>query len=191
MTSTAVTVRNRANAKKSTGPRTAAGKASVSGNARRHGATSQPDPASVAAWARVILDRPDLAPRDLLSDDRRVAAALALAEAEVRLVSARAALEEFESGDAALSEGVQQLQVCAENIRDELRFWPATARERRSGESLLRRILNVTLKDTARGGKRHLLLKRYVREARGHRRRAFEAWLDGAGWSDGFAEETT
>ena len=101
MTSATIAERNRANAKKSTGPRSAQGKAVVSRNARRHGVTSKPDPTSVAAWLRIILDTPDLAPGDLLKDDRRTSSALALAEAEVRSCAARAALDAFERGEAA------------------------------------------------------------------------------------------
>lgn len=96
MTSSLITARNKANAKKSTGPKTAAGKARVSGNAWRHGATARTDLGSVATWARIILDRPELTLADLLKDSVRMAAALALAEAEVQLVSAQATLDEFE-----------------------------------------------------------------------------------------------
>ena len=55
--------RNRANAAKSTGPRTRAGKAIVAQNARRHGATAKLDPDQVRLWLKVILAAPDLGPR--------------------------------------------------------------------------------------------------------------------------------
>ena len=66
MSSDPITARNRANAQKSTGPKTAEGKAIVAGNARQHGATARPDPGSVAAWLAIILDRPEITPGDLL-----------------------------------------------------------------------------------------------------------------------------
>jgi len=172
-----IAARNRANAQKSTGPRTTQGKAAVSQNARRHGATSKPDPTSVAAWLRIILDDPALQPAGFLKDDRRFARALALAEAEVRLCSAKVALVSFECGEAPLSDVVQDLQNCAEDMIFELQLGDTTAKERRSGLSLLNRIQKIVLADTVQGGKRHLLLRRYVREARAHRKRAFEGWL--------------
>ena len=177
MRSATIAERNRANARKSTGPRSAHGKAVVSRNARRHGLTSKPDPTSVAAWLRIILDAPDLAPGDLLKDDRRTCSALALAEAEVRSSAARAALDAFERGEAPLSDGIQDLRNDAEMIREALRQGGATVKELRSGLSLLRRIAKATADDTALGGRRHRLLRRYLREARGNRKRAFQAWL--------------
>ena len=188
MRSDSITARNRANAKKSTGPRSVLGKAVVSTNARRHGATSKPDPTSVAAWLRVILNKPDLLPLDLLSDDRRTSSALALAEAEVRLWSARAALDTFERGEASHSDtfergevshsdGVQNLRNDAKIIKSLLWDVETTAKKRRSGLSLLGRIQKLILADTACGGPRHRLLKRYAREARGHHKRAFQDWL--------------
>ena len=52
---------NRSEKKKreSTGPRTSAGKAISSQNARRHGLTARPDVGSVRQWFRIILNRPD------------------------------------------------------------------------------------------------------------------------------------
>jgi hypothetical protein len=177
MRSNRITTRNRANAQKSTGPRTSQGKAIVSTNARRHGATSKPKPTSVAAWARIILDKPDLDANDILKDDMRISGALALAEAEVRLCSARAALDRFDRGKEPQSDMLADLQDTAAFITDELEMGDTTAIERRSGLALLGRIQKMVIADTQHGGKRHKLLQRYVREARGHRKRAFQTWL--------------
>lgn len=177
MRSDSITARNRANAKNSTGPRSVRGKALVSTNARRHGATSRPDPTSVAAWLRVILGKPDLVPRDLLSDARRASLALALAEAEVKLGSARAALDSFERGEVSHSDGVQDLYTDAKKIKSLLWDVETTAKKRRSSLSPLGRVGKVINADTAHGGRRHRLLQRYVREARGHHKRAFQDWL--------------
>ena len=56
-----------------TGPRTSAGKAISSQNARRHGLTTGPDVGSVRQWFRIILDRPDakLQVDDVLAEARR------------------------------------------------------------------------------------------------------------------------
>ena len=137
MTPEAITTRNRANAAKSTGPRSTAGKAAVAQNARRHGATARPDRERVAIWARIILDTPDLGPTDLLTDDIRIQCALVLASAEARFAGATRALEDFEAGAAP----------------------PADA------------------EDTQAHDRRHRLLKRYWREARAQRKRAFRDWL--------------
>ena len=79
MTQAHIADRNRANAAKSTGPKTRAGKAASSKNARRHGATGAPDPRRVASWLSVILDRPQVTPRDLLPADAAGDLALTLA----------------------------------------------------------------------------------------------------------------
>ena len=179
-----ITARNRANAQKSTGPNSARGKAVVAQNARRHGATSKPDPTSVAAWLKIILDTPDLNAGDMLGDDIRISCALALAEAEVRMWTTQSALDAFERGDVSGtdadvsgSDTVQALQHCAESINELLWESDTTAKERRAGLSLLGRIEKSILADTAHGGPSHRLLQRYNREAHGHRKRAFEAWL--------------
>jgi len=181
MTSASIIKRNRANARKSTGPLTAQGKATVSANARRHGATSKPDPASVAAWLQIILDKPNLEPTDLLAEDTRLANALALAEAEVRLCIARAALDAFERGEAPAPDFVENMEHCRQLIVEELQFEKLTKRQISLDLSLLGRLHKIIADNSVLGGKRHLLLRRYAREARGHRKRAFQNWLDHGG----------
>ncbi len=100
MTQQHIISRNRTNSQKSTGPRTALGKSIVAGNARRHGATAQPDPKGVAVWLAIIRNEPDIAPNALLPDDERGYRAVELAQAEVRLVAAQEAMRQFEAGKA-------------------------------------------------------------------------------------------
>tara|TARA_R110002072_G_scaffold269027_1_gene428140 strand:- start:12743 stop:13309 length:567 start_codon:yes stop_codon:yes gene_type:complete len=75
---------NSANAQRSSGPKSAAGKRRVSQNARRHGLTTPLPWDQVTGWYRIILGdgaaKPDFASRDLHSQ-----AALRLAEAEAHL----------------------------------------------------------------------------------------------------------
>jgi hypothetical protein len=177
MSSDGITRRNKVNAQRSTGPKSERGKAVVAQNARRHGVTSKLDPTSVAAWLRIILDKRDLVPGDLMRDDRRTTWALALAEAEVRLCTSREALDQFERGDAPLSETARELQLSAKDIADALQTEDMTVRLHSTGLSLLRRITKDITAETGRGGKRHRLLQRYAREARGQRNRAFKAWI--------------
>src|SRR5262245_46411691 len=86
MTSAAVVTANRANAARSTGPRTHAGKATVARNALRHG-LSVPVPAdpSLAAEAAALAQR--IAGKDA-SEPRR-AAALRIGEAQVDVLRIR------------------------------------------------------------------------------------------------------
>ena len=177
MTSDAITMRNRANAAKSTGPRSAAGKAATAQNARRHGATSKPDPASVATWLRVILDVPKLAPDFLAGADERMRRALALAEAEVAVAAAGKALRELETGGAQKSELTSELLEFADLIYEDQQAG-MSKKDLRDAMRTYRLLSHIVRDETEPGGHQHRLLKRYLREARGRRRRAFRAWLD-------------
>ena len=177
MTSQGMSARNRANAQKSTGPRTTAGKATSAQNARSHGATAKPDPASIAPWLLVILNDPDLRPADLFAEDDHTLRALALAEAEVKVSAALTSLDRFERGEDPPSEVTREFQEFVESITGELVEEAMTKRRYRAGLSLLKRLENEISNETVLEGKRHRLLMRYLREARSQRRRAFQAWL--------------
>ena len=170
-------IRRESGAQQSTGPASARGKAIVSQNACLHGATARPEPTSVVAWMRVILDAPDLAARDMLGDDRRILSALALAEAEVRLYSAQAALEAFESGEAPAQEVTGRMDEANALLLSAIADQKATAQDMQREIRLLRQLTKKAAADVQPGGKRHKLLRRYLREAHGHRKRAFQAWL--------------
>lgn len=174
-----IIARNRANATKSTGPRSTEGKAVVAANARRHGATARPDPASVAAWLAIILDKPVLSSSDLLPASDRAYRALALAEAEARLAMARQALAEFEARGANLTG-----RDCPDHaqILGSIETWgPQHGLKKRNMRNIARLSYRFELRRVEQiriGGKRHELLKRYLAEARSRRRKAFTAWLE-------------
>ena len=170
-------IRRESGAQQSTGPASARGKVIVSQNARLHGVTARPDPTSVVAWMRVILDAPDLALRDMLGDDGRILSALALAEAEVRLISAQAALDAFESGEAPAQEAAGKMDKANALLLSAIADRKATAQDMQREIRLLRQLSKKAAADVQPGGKQHKLLRRYLREARGHRKRAFQAWL--------------
>lgn len=81
---------NRANARRSTGPRTAGGKRRSAANATRHGLTSAPPQAEILLWFRIILDDAAAMPDPLETDPLR-RAALTLARAEAQLARVRLA----------------------------------------------------------------------------------------------------
>ncbi|MDU8943252.1 hypothetical protein [Ovoidimarina sediminis] len=178
MTTNDIARRNRRNAQGSTGPKSAKGKAIVAGNALRHSATARPDPKSVATWLSIILDKSILSPEDLVPTDDHGVRALLLAEAEVRLVAADRALSAFERGEAEPDQATRELGDMADLIADDLSQGLASSRQVRSGIALLRRIARFESEDTRPGGRRHRLLKRYLREARAQRGRALQAFLD-------------
>lgn len=184
MTPDKITTRNRANAQKSTGPKTAAGKAIVAGNARRHGATGRPAPESVATWLRIILDQPDITSGDLLRQDDRGMRALALAAAEAALFGCAEALHSFEETAYPPHHVPAPLKELLGQISKELQSRRASAQE--IGATIRAAQLIVRdEKDTASiGGKRHILLKRYLREARARRNRAFHEWCAVAALDD-------
>lgn len=179
MSSNHITRRNQANAQKSTGPTSAEGKAKVSQNARRHGATAQPDPQSVATWLAIICDRPDLTPSDLMPADDMGYRALALAAAEVRVAASEQALITFER--EALEQPAEpptSLELTYQVLRNNFANENVTKREVRSVARLLHNDEVRKLADASLGGRMHRLLKRYLAEARSKRRKAFAAWLE-------------
>lgn len=165
--------RNRANAAKSTGPKTSRGKAASSQNARRHGATSAPDASSVLTWLSVILDRPHILPSDLMPMEEVGRIALNLAQAEARLANAEKALAEFEAGEQS---GGDDLNNIAGHILDALSEPSTTPQQHNSGIAILARIAKARLRDAAGQTRRHRLLVRYAREARSARSRAIRTW---------------
>jgi hypothetical protein len=81
---------NRTNARRSTGPRTMAGKQATSRNALRHGLNRPPDWADVVAWYRLVTGDPVAEPDVLAVSGSREALALKLAEAQAELSRVRA-----------------------------------------------------------------------------------------------------
>ena len=97
--------------RESTGPRTSAGKAISSQNARRHGLTAGPDVGSVRQWFRVILNRPDA--KLQVGDVPTLAEilALSLARAEVQLRRTHLALAALEAQDDPLLRELSELET--------------------------------------------------------------------------------
>jgi hypothetical protein len=150
----------------------------VSGNARKHGATAQPDPASVAKWLSIILDRPEISPDNLLPNDDLGYQAFALAQAEVRVAASEQALIEFER--EALERPAEpeiSLEMTYQALLESFANEHVTKRETRSVAKLLYNDEVRKIADASLGGRQHRLHKRYLAEARSKRRKTFAAWL--------------
>ena len=94
MTTRKQTEANKANAQKSSGPKTTAGKSKSAQNAVIHGLTGRPDWSMVTTFYRIVLEDPNAEP-DPFTQDPRLRAALALAEAMAGLRRADQAERDF------------------------------------------------------------------------------------------------
>lgn len=180
MTSDAQRAANRRNASQSTGPRTADSKATTSQNARQHGATAAPPPARVACWFRVIVNRPEAKPSELLTFDPEAALAISLAEAEARLCAAIAALEVHLNDPMAAGRSMG-LEGLFKGLAGILINDGQNGGARGEGfqnliEEMRRRIRHA---GQVRSGaaQRERLLRRYARETQRHRDRCFASWI--------------
>jgi hypothetical protein len=179
---------NRTNAKKSSGPKSSAGRNRSSQNARRHGLTAPPPWDDVAKWYRTILDNPGATP-DPMAREEPLRAALSLAEAEARLEQAwREEGAFFLDPDPG---GIDAANVKA--IEDDIQMMHAFVYELKcgwhgadgmyeKGLKILERlkIFNVRQKIDAanRRTKTTRLLSRYRAEAEAQRSRALRHWID-------------
>ena len=177
MTSGRQLAANRANARRSTGPKTAAGKARSAGNARRHGLTAPPEMGALRAWYRLILADPGASPDPLERDPRR-RAARNLAEAEAQLQRVRLAEEQYlRNPEGDLSRGERDM-IDAEGILlagAEYSGWD------RRGRWLMGRVSKMMRRETERRQKSQKrlgrTLTRYRGEAEARRRKALRRWI--------------
>lgn len=175
MTREEIVARNRMNAQKSTGPKTASGKAIVASNARRHGATARPDPELVATWLRIILNDPEIIPDALIPTNERGFRALLLAQAEARLVTTERSLRDFEAGMPwflRMGKRFSFNDYIEARASGELSPPDMTLTQSEVGQLIQKRRKEY---QAAERGQR--LLKRYLGEARAQRRKALSAWL--------------
>ncbi len=169
---------NRANARRSTGPKTAAGKVRSAGNAWRHGLTTPPESRALRAWYRLILADPSASPDPLERDPRR-RAARDLAEAEAQLQRVRLAEEQyFLNPEGDLSRGEREMIETGDMLMDEAEYsgWDKT------GRRLMDRVSKMIQRETERRQKSQerlgRVLARYRGEAEARRRRALRRWIE-------------
>lgn len=170
---------NTANARKSTGPKTAAGKAKVAGNAVSHGLTMPPPRHEVLAWLRIILDDPE-ANIGAGGPDPLGVAALALAEAEAHLERTVRAERDAWSELARFAKSHKEPDALELDLRDfddpavlEVFFREWEDRDR--GE-IFGHLLKVNKNRLPALARRLETMSRYVRRAEGRKRRAFATW---------------
>lgn len=190
MTPQQIAARNRANASHSTGPKMEAGKAVVSANALRHGATARLDMNSVSVWLSIILNRPDVTPQDLLPEDEKGYRALMLAKAEVRLAQVETAARELEAqGEPTLAYARQQISVCGvsvetevfvQMVRDIMKAPKVTVNDILRVEAFCDSLARISpcMPDLFDYLQRVRLMARYLGEAQSQRRRALADWVE-------------
>jgi hypothetical protein len=174
---------NRANARKSSGPRSSSGKARVRRNARRHGATSTAEPGSIVGWLGVILGNPDVAAGVIASNDETHQLAVSLAEAEARLVATRQALADFHADPDPINRD-PELKDMVEDVGVHWAFTENTGLDEAAIEAAIEACIARARQDFYATFNRERmilrdarLLQRYLREAQSRRNRAFRAWV--------------
>ena len=175
-------LRNQANAQKSTGPKTADGKAVVAGNAKKHGVTGRPDPDRLRAWLGVILGRAQIGPADLIPSDDYGLRALALAEAEARLAAVQEAMRVLVKETVSTAPVTMAALVAeAEDVAALAYEMIAFAGDVKQGFRTNIRIVNDKHGARTVGmtpyENRVRIMTRYLAEAQARRRRAFAAWI--------------
>ncbi len=180
---------NRANAKKSTGPRSAAGRARTSGNARRHGLTAPLPWKDVLRWYRLITDDPEALPTANPGEEGG-SAALRLAEAEAHL-------------ERCLKAERSHTDLMFERAMDNIDFWRTDVSIRMDRDPFDVSVWSLWLANQDKmsdpsltGGakilirisegrpvalhRRQRILHRYRLEAEARRRKALKAWTESA-----------
>ena len=178
MTSGRQLAANRANARRSTGPKTAAGKVRSAGNARRHGLTAPLEVGALRAWYRLILADPSASPDPLERDPCR-RAARDLAEAEAQLQRVRLAEEQyFRNPEGDLSQAELELV----ETRDLLLGAVEDVGWDKQWERLMERTSKMIMRETVRRQKSQerlgRTLARYRGEAEARRRAALRRWIE-------------
>jgi hypothetical protein len=167
------------NARQSTGPRTAAGKAISSGNARTHGLTKPADREDVIRWFRVVMN--DAAAEPGQSDGRAHSVALRLAQTEADLARAErvetACVEKLARLTKSRNEKNPAL-LPADDLDDPavLEFMLARLDDRTLQEGV-RILLSVQRHALPRARRQLETVRGYVRRAEFRQNRALKEWI--------------
>ena len=162
--------------RRATGPKTAEGKAVSARNARKHGLNAPPEEYLVTAWFNLILNNGDDALEEPNASDPRREAALRLAIAEARY---HRALHKVDTHDTELNSAQQvanklfaEVRLVQEYMPRKISDGPADPFDLEFTEFGLRQVEKLLVEV----GRERRLYKRYLGEARAHRRKALRAW---------------
>ena len=162
--------------RRATGPKTAAGKAVSSQNARRHGLNAPPDAVTVTAWFNLILDNGEDAYEEPSADDGRREAALRLAIAEARY---HRALHKVDTHDREPNSAQQvanklyaDVRFILDGLPERVADGPADPFDLEYAEFGLRQVEKLLVEV----GRERRLYRRYLGEARAQRAKALKAW---------------
>jgi len=173
---------NAANAAKSTGPRTAEGRARSAGNARKHGLNSAPPWDDISPYLTLITGSAHIDP---LTQDALSRAARDLAEAEARL--ARSLMAERRHVVHMAGIAAQQPPIVVEKTAQEAKETEGSValtewQRARFSDATVAKVKKVRPPpDPNRPAALHQTLKilmRYRREAEARRRKALRRWLE-------------
>ena len=159
-----------------TGPKTAAGKAMSSQNARRHGLNAPPEEHLVTAWFNAIRNNGEDAMEEPNADDPRREAALRLAIAEARYHQALHKVDthhtEPNSAQQVANKLFAEVRLVPEYMPKKISDGPADPFDLEFTEFGLREVEKLLVE--VRRERR--LYKRYLGEARAQRSKALRVW---------------
>ena len=162
--------------RRATGPKTAAGKAVSSRNARRHGLNAPPDEHLVTTWFNLILGNGEGAYEEPNASDPRREAALRLAIAEVRYHRALHKVDthdtEPNSAQQVANKLLAEVQLVLNGMPRKIADGPADPFDLEFTEFGVRQLEKLMVEV----GRERRLYRRYLGEARAQRRRAFRDW---------------
>jgi hypothetical protein len=177
MTSSRQAAANRANAAKSTGPKTGEGKRKSSQNARKHGLAGPPVVSEVARHLRIILNDDD---REFAPDTADLAdtAALRLAAAEAQVARAKAydILVEQKAAEAPPKFETETLEKITVELATAATYGGLTREDLGVLKAVIR-FINVVRANRERETRRmRRTAVRYINEAEAARHKALIAW---------------
>jgi len=159
--------------RRATGPKTAAGKAVSSQNARRHGLNAPPEEYLVTAWFNLILNNGEDVLEEPNASDPRREAALRLAIAEARYHRALHKLDTHHTEPTSAQSVVNVLYDHIMDLIDCGSYQKVLKDDPLQSVEYSMQILKLMMQ-IARGKRR--LYRRYLGEARAQRKKALKAW---------------
>ncbi len=170
---------NRANAQKSTGPMSTAGKTASSQNATTHGLSMPPPPEDVLRWVRIIVGDITVT-SETLGTGPTAMATLALAEARAQLERVQTAEDKHIADLRKYAQTRLDPNPMTADLDDlddpSILQWLLGGRHDRETKQMVRLLLKSNRKDPMRIADQLRRLERYARRAQNRERKAFRTW---------------